>query len=102
MLRLSSALFVAAGPLTCANEEAARILNLKAGSVIDWNIWNRNIRTRVACIERTESVRMSARFEFFSTRANWMACPPCITAARACGPPMWPRCNARSTSASRR
>jgi len=51
-------------PLTCANEEAARILNLKAGSVIDWNIWNRNIRTRVACIERTESVRMSARFEF--------------------------------------
>jgi putative ABC transport system permease protein len=51
-------------PLTCANEEAARILNLKPGSMIDWNIWNRNIRTRVACIERTESVRMSSRFEF--------------------------------------
>jgi putative ABC transport system permease protein len=51
-------------PLTCANEEAARILNLKPGSLIDWNIWNRNIRTRVACIERSESVRMTSRFEF--------------------------------------
>jgi putative ABC transport system permease protein len=51
-------------PLACANEEAARILNLKPGSVIDWNIWNHNIRTRVACIERSESVRMSSRFEF--------------------------------------
>ena len=27
-------------------------------------IWNRTLRTRVACIERTESIRMSARFEF--------------------------------------
>jgi putative ABC transport system permease protein len=51
-------------PLACANEEAARILNLKPGSVIDWNIWNRNIRTRVACTERMESIRMTARFEF--------------------------------------
>ena len=46
------------------HEEAARILTLKPGSVIDWNIWNRNIRTRVACIERSESVRMTSRFEF--------------------------------------
>lgn len=51
-------------PQVCANEEAARILNLKPGSMIDWNIWNRAIRTRVACIERTESIRMTARFEF--------------------------------------
>ena len=32
--------------------------------MIDWNIWNRALRTRVACIQRTESVRMAARFEF--------------------------------------
>jgi putative ABC transport system permease protein len=51
-------------PQLCANEEAAKILNLKPGAVVDWNIWNRNIRTRVACVERTESIRMSGRFEF--------------------------------------
>jgi putative ABC transport system permease protein len=51
-------------PQMCANEEAAKILNLKPGMVVDWNIWNRNLRTRVACIERTESIRMTGRFEF--------------------------------------
>jgi putative ABC transport system permease protein len=51
-------------PQLCASEEAAKILNLKPGSVVDWNIWNRNLRTRVACVERTESIRMTGRFEF--------------------------------------
>src|ERR1019366_7816412 len=51
-------------PQICVSEEAAKILNLKAGAVVDWNIWNRTLRTRVACIERTESIRMSGRFEF--------------------------------------
>ena len=51
-------------PQVCVNEESARILQVKPGAVIDWTIWNRTLRTRVACIERTESVRMSARFEF--------------------------------------
>ena len=51
-------------PQVCVTEESAHILNLKPGSVIDWTIWNRSIRTRVACVERTESLRMSARFEF--------------------------------------
>lgn len=51
-------------PAVCANEESAKILNLKPGDTIDWSIWNRSLRTRVACIERTESIRMSARFEF--------------------------------------
>jgi putative ABC transport system permease protein len=51
-------------PVVCADEDAAKILNLRPGSVIDWNIWNRAIRTRVTCIHRSESVRMSARFEF--------------------------------------
>jgi putative ABC transport system permease protein len=50
--------------VVCANEEAAHILNLKAGSLVDWSIWNRNLRTRVECVERTESLRMSGRFEF--------------------------------------
>jgi putative ABC transport system permease protein len=48
----------------CVSEEPARILGLKPGDTVDWSIWNRNIRTRVACVERTESIRMSGRFEF--------------------------------------
>jgi len=51
-------------PAVCASEETAKILKLKPGDTIDWTIWNRTVRTRVACIERTESIRMSARFEF--------------------------------------
>lgn len=51
-------------PQVCVTDETAHILNLKTGSVIDWNIWNRAIRARVVCIERTESLRMAARFEF--------------------------------------
>ena len=51
-------------PQVCVNEEAARILNVRPGSVIDWEVWKRNIRTRVACVQRTESIRMAARFEF--------------------------------------
>jgi putative ABC transport system permease protein len=57
-------------PQLCANEEAARILNLKPGSTIAWNIWNRIIHTRVACIQRTESIRMTARFEFIFNGGN--------------------------------
>jgi putative ABC transport system permease protein len=51
-------------PLVAVTDEAAHILNLKPGSTLDWSIWNRTIRTRVACIQRTESLRMAARFEF--------------------------------------
>src|SRR5260370_33892120 len=32
--------------------------------LVDWNIWNDNLRTRVACIQRTESIRITGRFEF--------------------------------------
>jgi len=51
-------------PQVCLNEEAAKILNVQPGAWIDWTIWNRAIRTRVACVQRTESIRMAARFEF--------------------------------------
>ena len=51
-------------PLVCVTDEAARILSLKPGSVVEWSIWNRTLRTKVACVERTESLRMSGRFEF--------------------------------------
>ena len=51
-------------PLVCLNEEAARILNAQPGAVLDWVVWDHALRTRVACVERTESIRMAARFEF--------------------------------------
>jgi putative ABC transport system permease protein len=51
-------------PQVAVTDEAAHILNLKAGSTVDWMIWNHAIRTRVAAIQRTESLRMAARFEF--------------------------------------
>jgi putative ABC transport system permease protein len=51
-------------PQVCANEDAARVLHISPGAVIDWNIWGRAIRTRLACVQRTESIRMNSRFEF--------------------------------------
>ncbi len=51
-------------PQICASEESANILNLKPGTQVDWNIWDHTLRTRVACVERTESIRMTGRFEF--------------------------------------
>jgi putative ABC transport system permease protein len=51
-------------PQVAVTDEAAHILNLKAGSTVDWMIWSHAIRTRVAAIQRTESLRMAARFEF--------------------------------------
>jgi putative ABC transport system permease protein len=57
-------------PQICASEETAKILNLKPGTLVDWNIYNRNLRTRVACIDRTESIRMSGRFEFIFNQGH--------------------------------
>ncbi len=51
-------------PLVCVGEESARMLNLHAGSMLEWNAFDRTIRTRVACIQRTEAIREMARFDF--------------------------------------
>ncbi|HLY18816.1 MAG TPA: FtsX-like permease family protein [Bryobacteraceae bacterium] len=51
-------------PQVCASEEAARILHLKAGMPLEWTAWGRTLESRLACIQRTDSVRMTARFEF--------------------------------------
>jgi putative ABC transport system permease protein len=53
-----------ATPQVCASEEAARTLHLKAGMPLDWTAWGRPLHSNLACIERTDSVRMTARFEF--------------------------------------
>jgi len=51
-------------PQVCASEEAARILHLRSGMRLEWDAWGRSFESRLACIERTDSVRMTARFEF--------------------------------------
>ncbi len=51
-------------PQMCASEEAAHILHLKPGMMLEWSAWGRTLNTRLACIQRTDSVRMTARFEF--------------------------------------
>ncbi|MGC9950010.1 MAG: FtsX-like permease family protein [Bryobacteraceae bacterium] len=51
-------------PQVCASEEAARTLHLKAGMALDWTAWGRTLHSNLACIQRTDSVRMNARFEF--------------------------------------
>lgn len=51
-------------PQVCASEESARILHLKAGMALEWSAWGRTLESNLACIERTDSVRMFARFEF--------------------------------------
>jgi putative ABC transport system permease protein len=51
-------------PQVCVAEDAAKILGVRPGSVLDWDVWKRGVRTRVSCIHRTESLRLSARFEF--------------------------------------
>ncbi|MFN7999135.1 MAG: FtsX-like permease family protein [Bryobacteraceae bacterium] len=51
-------------PEVCAAEEAARILRIRPGMKIEWSVWGKTVTTRVACIQRTDSVRMASRFEF--------------------------------------
>jgi putative ABC transport system permease protein len=53
-----------ATPQVCASEEAARTLHLKAGMPLEWTAWGRTLHSNLACIQRTDSVRMNARFEF--------------------------------------
>jgi putative ABC transport system permease protein len=48
-------------------EDAAKILNLRVGSTIAWSTPIRSFETRVAAIHRSESVRLTARIEFYMT-----------------------------------
>jgi putative ABC transport system permease protein len=59
----------------CVEQEAAAALGVEPGSTIDWSIWSRGVRTRVQCIERTESLRMSARFDFLFSPGHLAGLP---------------------------
>ncbi len=74
-------------PQVCATEETAKILKLHAGAVVDWNIWSHSLRTRVACIQRTESIRMSARFEFIFSPGQLAGLPAVYYGSARVRPP---------------
>ncbi|MDR3700315.1 MAG: FtsX-like permease family protein [Candidatus Sulfopaludibacter sp.] len=74
-------------PEACVTEEAARILRLKTGSLIEWDIWKRPVRTRVACIQRTEAIRMSARFEFIFSPGQLTGLPAVYYGSARVRPP---------------
>ncbi|HZT33612.1 MAG TPA: FtsX-like permease family protein [Bryobacteraceae bacterium] len=48
----------------CATEDAARILSLKPGATLRWEIAGRTLESRLVCVARMESIHMAARFEF--------------------------------------
>jgi putative ABC transport system permease protein len=74
-------------PQVCVTEEAARILNLRAGALVDWSIWNHAVRTRVSCVQRTESIRMSARFEFIFSPGQLAGMPAVYYGSARVRPP---------------
>ena len=47
-------------PQVCASEEAAKILNLKPGTLVDWNIWNRN-RAHARGVHRAHRIHPHVR-----------------------------------------
>jgi putative ABC transport system permease protein len=51
-------------PQVCVEQEAARLLGAKPGSQLTWTAAGRTVGARVVCVEKTESLRLGARFEF--------------------------------------
>ena len=51
-------------PQVCMEQDGARMLTAKPGSLLTWAAGGRTLSTRVACVERTDSLRLGARFEF--------------------------------------
>jgi putative ABC transport system permease protein len=57
----------AASPQMSVAEPAAKLLNLHIGSTVVWTTPQKTFTTRVAAIHKSESVRLTARIEFFIT-----------------------------------
>jgi putative ABC transport system permease protein len=49
------------------SENAAKILNLHLGSIVEWSTPERTFPSKVVAIHKSESVRLTARIEFFLT-----------------------------------
>lgn len=52
------------GALFCASEEAARVLVARPGARFEWVAGNKRFHARLACIYRSEAVRMGSNLEF--------------------------------------
>jgi len=59
-----------AAPQVCVDEDAAKILRIEPGSQLRWIISGKEVQTRVACIQSTDSIHLTSRVEFiFNTSA---------------------------------
>jgi putative ABC transport system permease protein len=56
-------------------ESAAKLLNLRVGSTVVWTTPQRTFTARVAAIHKSESVRLTARIEFFLTPESLAGLP---------------------------
>lgn len=62
-----SAMKPAHEPEVSVGEAAAKVLGLHPGSMIVWNTPIRSFTTKVVAVHKSESVRLSARIEFYAT-----------------------------------
>lgn len=62
-------------PKVSVAEEAAKILNVKPGSRIVFTAFGRNIDAEVACVHRTEAIRVGAASEFIFDPATLAGLP---------------------------
>jgi putative ABC transport system permease protein len=51
-------------PQLCVEHETARTLNARPGSTMVWTAGGRSVSAKVVCLEKTESLRLGARFDF--------------------------------------
>jgi putative ABC transport system permease protein len=61
---VSGAWWQGGDPQVAVEQEAARMLGAKPGTVMTWTAGGRSVTARVVCIYKTESLRLGARFEF--------------------------------------
>ncbi len=54
----------AGGPQVAVSEETAARLRIDLGAVLEFNIGNRAVKARVACLDRTEAIRPGSSIEF--------------------------------------
>jgi putative ABC transport system permease protein len=81
-------------------EEAAKILRVQPGSRLQFSAFGRTMDVQVACVHRTEAIRVGANNEFIFDPATLAVCLPSSTAAFASSPPPCPRCSAPRTKNS--
>ncbi|HEY6390664.1 MAG TPA: FtsX-like permease family protein, partial [Bryobacteraceae bacterium] len=60
----------AENPQVCVSEEAAKTLKVEVGAMMRWTVTGRELKARVGCIHRVDSIHLAGRVDFiFSAEA---------------------------------